>query len=323
MIRGVLSQQVKQLIDRKKIQRRSNYILNLTWAVFSTVGLVIHSIFMTSEYLMYPVTSQVTISFDESFKPPALSYCFTIVNSRIPNSFKDVCKDRIVFVDNRKKYWQCLNSIRSTRLNEVYNEHMMDLRKTVTRIELKDFKLPTSHTIKSYENKTLNPSLTRYFSRFMKAFEYNCIRFEYPNIVNEHRNVMKLHLISKFMPDKKDTIRITGSTVDFSDTTTSFLLFVHDAGTYPRGYLPHSAHGQFQFGFEGKYILYEIIKTTYLPPPFWSKCTKRYKKGTSDIESQDDCMERCIVKEMQKIQPKSVPGFQTITNDLGKGFLPE
>lgn len=148
--------------------------------------------------------------------------------------------------------------------------------------------------------------IKKYFDQFMKTFEFKCIRFRYP----EYRRNLNVDLMSDFVPQQKYFVKIRGTRFNPSDEELYFLLFVHDADQYPRGYDIRLYEGRFFDGSEGKYIAYQSITTEYLPPPFFSMCTYGYQqqfgKQSVRLESKEDCTESCVYERYQKRLPGKV-----------------
>ena len=287
------------------------------WAFICAIGLLIHSVNTTIEYLRYGVTSEVSIQFEEDFIPPAVSFCFDTVTTRVRKSFESTsnCSNHLSF-KQENVYCSCeKDMLENLTLKEIFNKHTIDLIQMVDKIQVK---MAHSYVRTEIKNRS---ELDKYLNQFMRTTVLKCIRFQYPNVWNQttgQRLIWSMDMMSRFENTKKYFFQSYGNFKLLDDDIVYVLIFIHDHDTHPRGHEMQAYESRFFKGSEGKFLTYQKIEKLYLPAPFFSKCTKSYKPNSElfdfKIESRNHCIERCIKKLYKEIYPDYISPSSTYRN---------
>ena len=320
------AQKMKNLVQRLSFEKLERLIKSIGF-IICLICMIFHSIYMTIQYSSYSVTAQVTVQYEEDFDPPAVSYCFTVVNTRINEAFspESACRGIFVFVKCPDCYFNCLKEIRDKR-SSIFS-FLMDLKESVIGIEIK------SHNESSKSlDLTSKDSMYPLMDRFVFRTYWNCIRVQYsPEAMKAG---LRMNVVKEYMPadDQGEFMNITGLRTGFNEyrvgnfSADTVLVIIHEADTFPRGYWEQIMYSQFTLAFERKAYAFHITKTKYLPAPFFSKCTDQYKVALDQledvrnsrknrIETQYHCIEKCLIKHMNRISGKKmIPPFETLTD---------
>ena len=318
---------VKKLTALEEHHKNIERILNTLLFIVCFLFLTAHIMFTCGQYLTYAVTAQVTVEYDEFFDPPAVSYCFTFVNSRDTEAFPpgDPCRGVFTYVRNPTMYVSCLTQIKKNRWNMF--KSLMDIQKTIISISLKSHN-ESSKTVTIKEKEKLDPLINRFIFRT----SWNCIRVQFPTEAIKSR--LRMNMVKEYTPtdDMGRFMTIDGIRTMFNEfkagnfSADAVLVIIHEPETFPRGYWEQVLFSQFTSTFEKKSYTFQITRTKYLPAPFFSKCTDLYKadidhldevRAKKDrIESQAHCIEKCLIGRMNKLAGKKMlPPFETFTDE--------
>ena len=85
-INSILNRRIKSTESRKESGKNSGKCFKFVWLSLCLIGVIYHLYDTTSDFLKYPTGSQVTITNQKEFLPPAMSVCFNYYEIIIPES---------------------------------------------------------------------------------------------------------------------------------------------------------------------------------------------------------------------------------------------
>lgn len=274
-------------------ESRCDKRVNIIWVLICITCLITHSVYTTFQYSKYPVTSELTTQFEESFVPPAFSYC--IARSEIVKKTNITSDKRCKSPKMMKRALPADPNYQGICLLTIFEDMTHDVADTIDRLRVGQ---------NLYDERS---AMSKFLTPFMKTSLLKCVRFQNLNATEK----INMESISQFWDWNKRLLRIMGSTAQLTTGEPYIHMYIHDAQTFPRGYLIKPYVGSIKHSFETQTITYQAIKTKYLPPPFFSKCHKHYQKH--GIESSEECMEKCVYNNFTKGYPGYIPAQMTFT----------
>ena len=281
------------------------YVCKYIWVLCCLFGSLYQTVTISETYFKYPVSSQVTIKTETYFFIPAISFCFPTDEVLLQDLELDI-DDHDNDQKDRSTGCGPLNSTDCTMI--VYNHYSIATVMKNLTVKLQDYFDALFFENNGAGKRVEDEETRKYLKIFFKSGK-KCIRIN----INQKKKV-NYDRISQRRFDLKYIL----SSINWKNMTevnSTFFGIIHQFNTFPRGHYMSYFEGD-QHKFDYSYT-YKMIRTEFLPVPYFSKCVHYEDKG---LETREQCIERCVQHKLSK-ENSSWTDLQITITDFSDGKL--
>ena len=266
--------------------------------VIFTIFMMIHVVFMTSEYLKYDTQNEVMAEYEKKFKAPQDSICWDITclirNESFPASSSCVTIKGL----SHKERETCRNEIISNYpLDKIMNDLTSDPIQAIRLLEIFDSDYDQFKNVSRREMRS-------YFDVFYKH-PFKCIKTKF-NLDEKSEYIVDLDKLLKhrkgiyyyYEMDGKKLLGYSPLKI-FYGWLSGMVIFTTPQGHYPWSHkIAEDKHffGENYIEFTGS----DIIDSETLPAPV----TRCHDYSDSGIRTREECIEVCISKKQDQMVKK-------------------
>ena len=256
------------------------------WLVLSLVGMVVHSIFVTIDYFKYTTTTEVFMTIESEFVPPAFSICFKPEDIRIPEKFphESLCSKQFLSQEDK---WICEESLANYTFREVMMDLTYNLSDSVSYIAYGDRKIYGERIFFRGNNHAKH--LTQFYFNMFKCLRIRMFDNNTKKLLNS--DLSKLDFLMKVFMDISGKDAFKSFMDRISQQNTLVYYFFSDSESHPRGFDVKYYHEKLALNHTGFDFAYKKFEYEYLPAPYFSMCTEYNERN---LESREHCIDHCI-----------------------------